>query len=1117
MAFSLGEYQDIFLEEADEQLQELNQNLLELEKNPDDLDIINNIFRAAHSLKSSAAFVGLNDLSDLAHKMENLLQGLRDRTMQVTPDIVDVVFECFDSINSVIETVASGVAPDQDMSGLINKIQDICSNSSRDEQKSLKSSEYEKTGQHPVPDMKLEPGERKKIKYGFDEGQNCIDITIYLEESASMKWIKAQLILSSLERISEIVKTVPAAEEMSDDSMGPVFRVIIVSRATVEEIRKACDIDLVNRIDIRAISIVKKDNKLMLKFGESEVFITGGEDISDTNVLEDKVTVPADQQDPGKEFEIDDDEIESHFSDDPDHVYAVSDRKKAPLLKTIKVSVEKLDLLLNNVAELVIANSGFYKLYDEMRVDGGDKAIINDFKNRIEQMSRIAKDLQTGIMKTRMVTIGQVFNRFNRLVRDLAREFNKRVELTIRGEDTELDKKVIDVIFEPLLHLIRNAIDHGIEPIEERRKLGKTETASVILNAYQGGNQIFVEVSDDGRGLDIDSIKTNVLEKGLATREVLNSLEDDDIFNYIFHPGVSTADKITDISGRGVGMNVVKETVNELNGNVSIETEPGMGTRFVLTFPLTLAIIPAIMVRISNEMYAVPLSDVNETIKISPGDITRIEGQEVINLRGEILSLLRLSDFVKKDSILKDDDKIPVVVVSLGNRKIGLMVDVLEGKQEIVIKSLEQNYKTVPGLSGASILGDGSICLILDVSSMINMAIEERERILSSKKMKMAAIVEADVQEIDQSEIIDIDEKQPSPEKGGAAPAGTPSYAKAREDEAVDADRAADHAVTAYDKEITVPASEETRGDINAEKVETPYAPLDEGYVEKENVTHEEVSESGSITGNSAPALQEDSADSVLSEDMPGKDINEDEIGERVKSTLDEFRDELRSSVRSQAEQGDIEDHIKTALEISREDLNQLQSIANTGAANAAESLSKIISTRVDLSIPEVRLLPTEKIPSQIGEIDNVYIGVMLSIIGNVTGTLLFVLKDHTAFQLIDILYGNTENEVQEIDEDGESALKELTNIIGSSVLNVFADKSSMDIKPSIPTIVHDYLQSIIDSILVMHNMSSDYAVLMDAAFFFEDDSIIGNLLLIPEADSLKIMLEKMKTNVGSD
>ncbi|HPQ53040.1 MAG TPA: chemotaxis protein CheA, partial [Spirochaetota bacterium] len=745
MGFSLGEYQDIFLEEADEQLQELNQNLLQLEKDPNDSDIINNIFRAAHSLKSSAAFVGLNSLSDLAHKMENLLQGIRDKTMEVTPEIVTVLFRCFDEISSVIGTVASGEEPTQDLSSIISQIQRVHEQAGSGEKKDMPSPQKAVRKQESAVKTKLTVDEMKKIKKGLETGLSCCEVTVFVEQDAMMKLLKARLILNNLEQFSTVVKTVPDLEEAGDGDVD-VFRVVILTDQPVDEIRKACDVDQVARVDLRKISLTRKDEKIVIRFHDTETIADieseqPQEDVEDNDEFE--------QEDEPAAVESFTDEI--HEDDhDLDHIdiHTLSadrkkDDKKAYIIKTVKVSVEKLDLLLNNVGELVIANSGFYKLYEEMRKLNYDKAVVNEFKNRMEQMSRIAKDLQSSIMKTRMVPIGQVFSRFNRLVRDLAIEFDKKLQLKIIGEETELDKKVIDAIGEPLMHLIRNSIDHGVEKTEERRKMNKTEIATITLNAYQGGNQIFVEVSDDGRGLNLQGIKSTAVKRGLATREMLANMDNDDIYNMIFTPGFSTAEEITDISGRGVGMNVVKEIVTELNGNVSIETEPGMGTRFVMAFPLTLAIIPAIMVKVRDEMFAIPLSDVIETIKVSNEDVTTIEGHEVINLRGEILSLIRLNEFVKVETDLEQDQKIPVVVVGFGNRKIGMMVDYLEGKQEIVIKSLEQNYRTVEGLAGASILGDGSICLILDIASMINKVIAEqdvvsrrdRRRVLEGKKI----------------------------------------------------------------------------------------------------------------------------------------------------------------------------------------------------------------------------------------------------------------------------------------------------------------------------------------------------------------------------------------------
>ncbi len=1105
MGFSLGEYQDIFLEEADEQLQELNQNLLQLEKDPNDSDIINNIFRAAHSLKSSAAFVGLNSLSDLAHKMENLLQGIRDKTMDVNPEIVSVLFRCFDEISSVIGTVASGEEPTQDLSSIISQIQQVHDKTIQGggSPAAPKQTQAVRT-QDVAVKTKLTVDEMKKIKKGLESGLSCCEVTVFVEQDAMMKFLKARLVVNNLEQFSTIVTTVPDLDEAGDRDVE-VFRVVLLTEQPVDEIRKACDVDQVARVDLRKISLTRKDEKIVIRFHDTET-------IADVEGMQPQGTA----QDNNEYEQEDEPERNGLFADEPqdneeDHdiehidisslsVDRKKDDKKAYIIKTVKVSVEKLDLLLNNVGELVIANSGFYKLYEEMRKLNYDKAVINEFKNRMEQMSRIAKDLQSSIMKTRMVPIGQVFSRFNRLVRDLAIEFDKKLQLKIIGEETELDKKVIDAIGEPLMHLIRNSIDHGVEKTEERRKMNKTEIATITLNAYQGGNQIFVEVSDDGRGLNLQGIKNAAVKRGVATREMLANMDNEDIYNMIFTPGFSTAEEITDISGRGVGMNVVKEIVTELNGNVSIETEPGMGTRFVMAFPLTLAIIPAIMVKVRNEMFAIPLSDVIETIKVSNEDVTTIEGHEVINLRGEILSLIRLNEFVKVESALGDDQKIPVVVVGFGNRKIGMMVDYLEGKQEIVIKSLEQNYRTVEGLAGASILGDGSICLILDIASMINKVIAEqdvvsrrdRKRVLEGKKIGLA------------------DEGVTVPSLDTTAKISSPQE-----------EREVIHA-PAVNEEISRPGKSAV-----SPRTETS-APKFEPKIEKKEAEKEKP-EIAAVPDDSREEIKEEKIydihaeeTSVISEDIEpaaaletaaraGSEVSDEDVEKRVKEALSQFKDELRENVKYAMGGDQPDEHIKKAMQMTDDDLDKVRVIANIGITEAAESLSKILNKQIDLSIPDVRFIAVENIPGTIGDVDNVYIGVYMPLVGDITGTILFSLMEEKGFELIDHLYGIESGRTNELTEDGESALKEVTNIIGSSVVNVFSDKIGMALKPTVPTIVHDYMQATLDSILVMYNVENDYALVMETDFFYGDDRVIGNLLILPDAESLKTIVSKLR------
>ncbi|HPW52525.1 MAG TPA: chemotaxis protein CheW, partial [Spirochaetota bacterium] len=689
--------------------------------------------------------------------------------------------------------------------------------------------------------------------------------------------------------------------------------------------------------------------------------------------------------------------------------------------------------------------SGFYRLYDDLKKQNADKTVINEFKNRMEQMSRIAKDLQGGIMKTRMVPIGQVFERFNRLVRDLARECGKSIQLVTNGEDTELDKKVVDVIGEPLIHMIRNSIDHGIESIEERLALRKPESATVTLNAYQGGNQIYVEVIDDGKGLNIDGIKRKALERNLVTPEILSGMDNEDIYEFIFHPGFSTAEKITDVSGRGVGMNVVKEVVNEMNGSISIETEPGMGTRFIMAFPLTLAIIPAIMVSVLKEVYAIPLSDVIETIKIAQEDITTIEGHEVINLRGEILSLLRLNQFVGLEYEIADLENIPVVVVGYNNRKIGLIVGDLVGKMEIVIKSLEQNYVNVDGLAGASILGDGSICLILDISSMINKVISEQDKIGREERSQILKKKEASVALVEQKELsagAATDDLRMTLNKELISSSGV---------DAVQAERAAS---------IQADLKELKKAEAPSSSVSSPVQPAKTvAPIEKTSPKME------------TPSMSDNKPKSVFSEQTtPVLESSAVAADENVKEALNEFRDELHKNVSSVLSTGDVDEHIKKVIGIDSEDMKKVQLLANVGIMQGADSLSRMIGKRVDIAIPEVRMLPIEKIPASLGKVDDVYAGIYMSLSGDVHGTILLSMPNDSVCSLIDDLYGFDTGKTKEINDDAISALKEITNIVGSSVVNAFSEKTGLVIMPSVPAMVNDYIQSILDSILVLHN-----------------------------------------------
>ncbi len=1110
MAFSLGEYQDIFLEEADDQLQELNRNLLDMEKNPEDADIINNIFRAAHSLKSSAAFVGLNDLSELAHKMENLLQGVRDKTLRINPEIIDLLFKCFDKINKVIELVSKGERPDVDLSDTIEEI-------GRVHQQQLKSAPSKTVRDEPVseaaPKTLFSTQEKKELKKGLDGGLLCYELSIHIEKDAPMKWVKAQLVLNNIKNLTNVIKTVPEEENLTDETIKECVKIVVLTDEDPHELFNACNVDLVNKIDITQITLVRKDDKFVLKYTAvstdeyvEQSVVTSPEPVvadtplekvqtaKETAVFRERVSVPDDETH----------EEQAHFVERrADKTGSVN----APTLRTVKVPVDKLDDLLNNVGELVIANSGFFRLFEELKKMRVDKTLMNEFKNRMEQMARIAKDLQGGIMKTRMVPIGSVFSRFNRLVRDVSRDCGKDVQLVTQGEDTELDKKVIDVIGEPIMHMIRNSIDHAIEDTSERIAVKKPANGTITLSAHQGGNQIFVEVTDDGRGLDKEKIKQKAITRGLISDETAANLEDNEIYAFIFQPGFSTAEKVTDVSGRGVGMNVVREVVQEMGGNIQIETELGMGTRFIMAFPLTLAIIPAIMINVAREKYAIPLSDVIETINIDKKDITTIEGHEVINLRGEILSLIRLSHFIGILGKIKNEADIPVIVVGYNNRKIGLIVDELEGKLEIVIKSLETNFRTVEGIAGASILGDGTIALILDIASMITMVINEQDKVSAEDKQRQLELNTAEVEEYRQLNNQFIQKTFTAEDVQDISLKEEESFDYFAQADAKDplVESAVDFEVSGFlvegvdtplEDEMHLPEIGEPFFDDEEPIGETPVqSPVnqsqDKTEIDDNNMQYEQV-ESEDITEMLEPA---------------------EDVDVKVREALKQFKSELQENITSVVSSSDTDAHIKKSLAISEQDLSKIKILANVGITKAAESLSMIVKKRIDMSIPNVQLLPVEKISMGLHEQNSVYVGVYMPLVGDVTGNVLFCVPEDSGFMLLNDLYGAESAPDSILGEDGESAIKELTNIIGSSVVNAFSEKTGLSILSDVPVLVRDYMQAILDSMLVAFTTTSNYALTMDCEFYYADDRVVGTLLVLPEINSLRQLVDNLREN----
>lgn len=658
----LSQYMDLFLAEAKEHLESLNENLLKLERNPGDYEVLNEIFRSAHTLKGMAATMGFEQITELTHEMENALALLKEKKLRVTPEVIDVLLRCLDALEVMIKDLRDGGEQPYPYHPLLSELRDlgkICS-----DHLDLSSSEPEQSSSEP---LEFNEYEVSVLKAAENSEYQPYYIKVGLAPNTVMKSVRAFMVFRNLEEYGQIIKCHPPVQDLEEERFGDSFEVVFVSQAPVETFSRALD----KIAEVKVLSIQK---------------------IS-TSSLSSQKAAPLQTKTEALKNQT-----------------AVFSSPGGRALKTVRVDIERLDNLMNLVGELVINKTRLEQI--------GLTHRLTDLLEAIEQMGRLTADLQAIVMKVRMVPIEQVFNRFPRMVRDLAREMGKDIQFIIEGKETELDRTVIDEIGDPLVHLIRNAIDHGIEHPEERIEAGKAKTARLRLVAYHEGNNVIIEVEDDGRGIDLDKVRSHAISKGFLTEKEGEYLDDNAVLNVIFQPGFSTADIVTDLSGRGVGLDVVKSKIESLNGSIEIETKKMVGTKVKISLPLTLAIIQALLVSVGKEQYAIPLSSIDETTFILPDQIKTMQNQEVMVLRGAVLPLVRLQRLLGVETAASEDEELYVVVVRKGERRVGLVVDFLVGQQDIVIKSLGRLLTDIPGIAGATILGNGEVSLILDVNSL---------------------------------------------------------------------------------------------------------------------------------------------------------------------------------------------------------------------------------------------------------------------------------------------------------------------------------------------------------------------------------------------------------------
>lgn len=657
------QYMKLFIEESKEHLQNLNNNLLVLEQQPDNADVINEIFRSAHTLKGMAGSMGFKNMANLAHAMENVLDKIRKGNMDVSADIMDALFEALDILDGLLQGIIDkGMEDFMDINDISAKLQGLVDDSgSKDADHSPQKLEREGL---PLADHHLHVME-EAVKNGFTPYY----IEVRLKETCLMKAARAYIIFKAIENFGHIIYSNPSAQDIEEEKFDLSFSVVAVCKAELDTIKKELDsISEIESIDIR---------------------------------------------------EIHPDDIHGHSQSKKPQAQE-TDRTAAPQIKdkisrgtgrSIRVDIERLDRLMNLVSELIIIKN---RLQDLQRY--GDTAVMAE---SLEYLGRVTGELHDAVMKVRMIPIQVVFEQFPRTVRNLARSTGKEVKLNIFGAETEVDRTIVDEIGEPLIHLIRNAIDHGIEPPQERIALGKPSAGLVELKAYHDGDSVVIEVSDDGRGIDIDKVLKRAIEQKLVSREEAETLSQQEILQFIFEAGFSTAEKVTDISGRGVGMDVVKTKIESIGGVVDIDSRPNHGTRFIIRLPLTLSIIQALLVSVGQEVYAIPIGSIKEIIEIPAKSIKLVRQKEFIDYRGLLIPFLRLAKVLECPREVKADDVVTAVIVKKGERLAALSVDELIGQQEIVIKPLGKALSKIKIVSGATILGDGRVVLILDVNHLI--------------------------------------------------------------------------------------------------------------------------------------------------------------------------------------------------------------------------------------------------------------------------------------------------------------------------------------------------------------------------------------------------------------
>ena len=710
----VSQYLEIFLDETKEHLQNLNTQILELEQDSENMDTINEIFRAAHSLKGMAGTMGYKRMQNLTHDMEDVFSEVRNGNLKVKPEMIDILFQCLDALEGYLSNIQeSSDEGTEDNAPLIKALNDFLNGAGgggeapkaeeKKEDAKEEKTEAESDSKEKWQSIKLGETEKGLFEKAKEEGQHFYGITVWVQESCILKAARAFLVFKALEEHGEVITSKPSTQDIEDEKFEFDFSLIVVSSDSFDTLVKA----------IKDVSEI--EDAFGRELTEADFANAGAEDEAEEAANEE---APQEEAKP---------EVKEAPKAAPVTTPATTAKETAPakagdkkpagkpvVNRTVRVDIEKLDVLMNLVSELIIAKNSL------VSSSGGDEASHNaNFNEQIEYLESVTTNLHESVMKVRMVPIESVVSKFPRMIRDMQKTLGKQMELHMTGEETELDRTVVDEIGDPLMHLLRNSADHGLESTELRKERGKPEVGNIFLNAYQDGNNVIIEVGDDGNGIDVEKVRDKAIQRGTITPEQAENMSDKEIIDLLFLPSFSTKEQVSEISGRGVGLDVVKSKIEALSGEVEVKSKLGEGSTWTVRLPLTLAIIQALMVVVGDEKYAISLGSIQTIEDVKPSDIKLVQAKEVIQLRGSVIPIIRLADVVETSSSKSADDDMVVVIVKKGDRLAGIVVDELVGQQEIVIKSLGKCISKCKFISGATILGDGEVALILDANALI--------------------------------------------------------------------------------------------------------------------------------------------------------------------------------------------------------------------------------------------------------------------------------------------------------------------------------------------------------------------------------------------------------------